>query len=121
MLLKKSYPNLEENIIISPHIVNYIAPVQFERKPGTINIGVLGAIGHHKGLAILASMVTLIEKYNYDVNIIVIGYTSNNIRSDKFVVTGKYTHEQLPDLIVKHNIACFFDSINLARNFLLYG
>ncbi len=108
-LLKQAYPALPETQIeVCPHRVEYLQPLNFTPTPGTLHIGVLGAIGFHKGISILTEMVKLIERKKYDAKIIVIGYTGGSFTSNKLVVTGEYTHEELPALIVQHNISMFF-------------
>ena len=93
-----------KNLCVIPHQVNYIPP--FEKKyktTDTINIGLLGTIGFHKGADILKDLVSLVEQQgNY--RIVVIGDTDVASNSEYFHKTGRYQVEDLTHLVLKHDI-----------------
>ena len=109
-ILLKAYPNLNINAIkVIPHIVDPIKPVILEENKSSdkIVIGVLGAINHSKGSGIVKGLVKKIEKENLNIDVVVIGEISEQIKSKHFYVTGRYQHHELYDYIKKHHIDIF--------------
>ena len=109
-ILCKAYPTLNPSTIkVIPHIVEAIEPVILEQKKpsNTIVVGVLGAINHSKGSKIVKELVQKIEKENLNINVVIIGEISEQIKSKHFHVTGRYKHHELHDHIKKHHIDIF--------------
>ncbi|MCL2223679.1 MAG: methyltransferase domain-containing protein [Defluviitaleaceae bacterium] len=97
---------------VIPHKVDYVQKLNKPRKStNTINIGVLGAIGPHKGANIITKMLALIPQGYQDVRIIIIGYSGGNVPPSKYLLeTGKYKHREISELTIKHDIDIFFIS-----------
>ncbi len=105
-IFTKFYPKIENKITVIPHIVPELRKVNVKKHKG-INIGVLGHIAEHKGLNILKKINSIINNKKYrDVNIIIIGKTSNRFKNIKLL--GKYNIETLPTLIEDNNIDIIF-------------
>ena len=110
-ILLKAYPSLDASLIqVIPHTVTPLPPVKLEHKNDSkqVTIGVLGAINYSKGSRIIKDLVKRIEKEHLDINIVLIGKTSEQINSSHLHITGRYKREKLPDLITKHKIDIFF-------------
>lgn len=78
-----------------------------------INIGFLGAIGSHKGLKIIKNLCRYIKSNKEDVDISIIGYTSDDsffVDYDFVTIAGKYQSEDLPKLISESQIDVIFVS-----------
>ena len=109
-ILLRAYPTLQEDTIeVVPHTVEGITPFTVEKRADstTLTVGVLGAINDIKGAEIIKQMIQIIERDRLDINIVVIGEITRNIRSPHFHATGRYTREALPDIIQKHHIDIF--------------
>jgi len=108
-ILLKAYPNLvSKKIEVIPHTVNPIAPIQIERiATENITVGVLGAINYAKGSQIIKHMIQSIERENLDIKLVLVGEMSEDIKSDHFYVTGRYTREELPAIIKDKKIDIF--------------
>lgn len=109
-ILLTAYPDIpKNNIVIIPHKVTDIAPLQLDPKPegASLTIGILGAINYAKGAKIIKELVEKIDAHNLNINVVVIGMITEPIQSPHFKVTGKYAREDLPDLIKSHQIDIF--------------
>ena len=109
-LLLKAYHDLDEKKIeILPHQVAPLQAVRVEKKVDKqdIVIGVLGAINHAKGAGVLKELISTIEKKELNIKVVLIGEISENIKSDHFYVTGRYQREELPKLVMQHEIDIF--------------
>jgi GT2 family glycosyltransferase len=110
MLLKKKY-DLNKNIVVIPHEVNYIIPLERKEKTtNTLNIGLLGLLNYHKGLKKIKELLETIEKDKLDINIILIGYTLETINHKNFRQTGNYTSDKIMKLVLDNDIDLFFIS-----------
>ncbi len=111
-ILLKAYPSLDESLIqVIPHTVVPLPPVEKEHKKNDgkeITIGVLGAINYSKGSHFIKEFVKQIENEHFDINIVLIGETSDQINSNHLHITGRYKREDLPEIVVKHKIDIFF-------------
>jgi glycosyltransferase involved in cell wall biosynthesis len=95
--------------VVSPHQVEYISPVKLKpNKSDSLHIGVLGAIGIHKGFNIIKEMLGLIAKEHLQVKILVIGHLCEMLDSENLLITGEYRREDLPALVEQHQIDIFF-------------
>ena len=109
-ILLRGYPDLKkEKIVVSPHKVIPLQPVQVKQKldNAPVIIGVLGAINLAKGAAILSKLVKTIEQRELNINIVLIGEISEYINSKHFTVTGRYDREALPELVRTYEINTF--------------
>ena len=109
-LLKKVYPALDDaQFTIHPHSVEYVRPVCIRKtNPDRFTIGILGTIHFHKGSKVIQAMLQLIEQRAlHRVRIVIIGEMNEEIRSPHLVITGRYTHDQLEDLVCQHEIDIF--------------
>jgi glycosyltransferase involved in cell wall biosynthesis len=96
---------------VSPHTVDYIQPVIVKNKAtNTLNIGFLGYIMNHKGLAIMEEMIEIVEGDYPDIRLIHIGSTDYPIKSPIFTQTGSYNTSDLPKLTLEYDIDIFFIS-----------
>ncbi|MBM2816015.1 MAG: glycosyl transferase family 2 [Ignavibacteria bacterium] len=110
-LVTKAYPFLNLDLIsIEPHKVEPLQPINLKaKKDSTLNIGVIGHISFHKGSEVIKSMVETIDReYNGQIKIVVIGNLYEKIQSENLVVTGTYSRDELPGLIVSHGIDIIF-------------
>ena len=106
----KAYPKISnQKIKIIPHEIKDINPLYIKKdiNKTNITIGILGAIDYVKGAHIVKELVQLIERDKLDINVVVIGEITEQIRSKRFHVTGRYKHEDLPNLVQKHQIDVF--------------
>ena len=109
-LLQKIYNNLN-NIEVRPHKVNYMIPLNKRYKyTKTLNIGLLGTLAYHKGFEIIKNILSIIEKDNLEINIILIGSTTERIKHNNFRQTGPYTIGEVPRLILENDIDLFLIS-----------
>lgn len=110
-ILEKAY-NIKLNISIVPHVVSYIPKLSKTHKTtSTINIGLIGDMSVHKGSQIVQDMLSVIEKQNMNVRIILVGSSNNHIASSRhFKETGRYELHQLPTLTLQNDIDIFFIS-----------
>jgi len=109
-ILVKAYPNIIKNKIeVIPHKVENIEPLNFEvsKDSNKITIGILGAINYAKGSQIIKNMVKTIERDNLNIDIVVIGEISEQIKSKHFHVTGRYQHNELSNIIKNNHIDIF--------------
>lgn len=110
MLLHKAYSDVsDDKIAVIPHQIDDIETItptpRSDNDP--VTIGILGAINHAKGAAVIKDLVTRIESQNLPFRVVVIGEITEPIQSGVFTVTGKYAREELPLLIRKHAIDLF--------------
>jgi len=113
-LILRAYPHLDAGrILVRPHTVDHLPPIRAGRRvrnedaSGHLTIGVLGNINIPKGYTILADMARIIEEEKKDISIVVIGKLIEPVDSSHVTVTGKYRHEELPELIEKNRIDLF--------------
>lgn len=114
-ILLKAYPALPaDKIHVKPHKVDHLpemAPAIQRRgsdKKDSVTIGILGNINVPKGARIVEKMVEMIEAEERNTKIVIIGRFHSPLKSRLLLVTGKYQHDELPQLIHKHQIDIFF-------------
>jgi GT2 family glycosyltransferase len=109
-LMEKSY-GLFNNIDVIPHSVDYMIPlIKKYKTTNTLNIGLLGVLGFHKGIHIIRQMLELIENEKLDINIILIGSTTEELNHKNFMQIGEYTTDSIPKLVLENDIDLFFIS-----------
>jgi GT2 family glycosyltransferase len=108
-ILLKAYRNLDtKQIIVTPHQVKTLPAVTVEKVPShTKVIGILGAINYAKGSQVIKQLVQTIERNNLNIKVVLIGEIAEPIKSKYFHVTGKYTRENLPNIIQEQQIDIF--------------
>lgn len=101
--------NINKNIEVIPHNVDYINKVEYDYlKVKILNIAILGTLSYHKGLKIIKEIIKIIEKDNLDIKIFVFGEVVEPINSRHLKVIGKYKKEELPSLMETYNINFIF-------------
>jgi FkbM family methyltransferase len=109
----RTYPQVAPRILVRPHAVN----TPFDRSPrlkpnGALHIGVVGAIGPHKGALVVNALAREMQKLDRNARITVIGEIHKPVRLANFRVTGRYEPRQLPNLLEREGInICLFPSI----------
>ena len=109
-LLLRAYKELDrDKIEITPHQVSPLDPVTppLKANKSYTTIGILGAINQAKGAEVIEELARTIDARNLPIKIVLIGEISKNISSDSFLVTGRYQREDLPQLVLKHEIDIF--------------
>jgi len=127
-LLLRAYPVVPaERIFIRPHRMDYLSAqsrMAMEKVNGSSNaqikkiitIGVLGKINRAKGEKILKEMLAIVSDRK-DVRIVVIGRLSTKVKSRHLIITGPYSHEQLPHLVARYKVDVFFFPSNCPETF----
>lgn len=113
-ILLKAYSELK-NILVKPHKLKYRYPDIYNEQAAlaqikddeTIRIGILGSINVPKGAYIIKELLKYIEEHNLDFEIILIGEISIPISSKKFIKTGRYKRDEVPEIIKKYKINFF--------------
>lgn len=109
-LLEKSYGSLD-NILVRPHSVNYIVPLNKQYKyTEVLNIGLMGMLNHHKGFNVIKQMLNTIDELGLNINIILLGSTLEEFKHKNFKQTGTYTTDMIPKLALENDIDLFFVS-----------
>lgn len=113
VMLLRAYPALNEALIqLVPHTLHtQLAPLVVAAGDG-LHIGVVGAIGRHKGAEIVAALANEIGRRKASVKISVIGTLEAKVPLDVVSVSGPYAAAQLPAEIRKSGANVFlFPSI----------
>ena len=109
-LVLKAYPNVNTNSFhVIPHKIKDLTKIVPKNKTGDYSktVAVLGAINFAKGSSIIKDLIKIIEKENLNINIVLIGEISTNISSTHFKQTGRYNKEDLPNIIIEHEVDIF--------------
>ena len=102
-----------DNVLVRPHPE---APVSIElpaRACGpVVNVAVLGAIGEHKGLAMLRACIAESEARGMNVSFKVIGHTADDASLSRYrnvLITGRYARHRIEQIVRVHqcHIALF--------------
>ncbi len=113
-ILLKAYSELN-NIVVRPHKLRYSYPNIYDEHDALTNIqnekiiriGILGSINIPKGAYIIKELLKHIEANNLNFEIVLIGEISIPIFSKKFIKTGRYKREEVPEIINKYKINFF--------------
>ncbi len=101
----RAYPGVQAKITVVPHEVTGMRPVRVRRSPSDeLVVGVIGAIGFHKGSTVVGDLVRAMERDPQRSRVVVIGTLESDCSSARLVQTGSYRHEQLPALVERHGI-----------------
>lgn len=100
VLLKKAYPLLSDHTWrVVPHVL-HTAVSKIETHLGAcLHIGIVGAIGKHKGASIVNHLVAEIVRQNLSTKISIIGTLESKVSASFLTVTGAYSPENLSQLI----------------------
>ncbi len=99
------YPEIQEKISIIPHEVKPLRKVNIPAH-NTLNIGVLGSIGIHKGSLVLQEIDSLLKEYP-NIKIKIIGI-SNVKKYKRIKILGEYEFMYLPKIIENNKIDIIF-------------
>jgi len=107
--LKRYFPDIE--IMVRPHSVAANAPLQAPlsaarangaQSPHRLRVGLIGAIGAHKGYRILRECARDAAARQLPLEFVVIGYTENDgplLRTGRVEVTGRYVDAEVAHLL----------------------
>jgi glycosyltransferase involved in cell wall biosynthesis len=112
-VLLRAYPSLRPaSIQVLPHTLHTpLAPLHVASGEG-LQIGVVGAVGRHKGAAIVAALAEEIQRRKLGIKIAVIGTLEAKVPREIVRVTGPYEAAQLPREIANSGANVFlFPSI----------
>lgn len=87
---------------IIPHLEKPIAPFTLRNPRTPLRVGVIGAIGAHKGARALLRLAELVYLRDLPIELVIIGYTDDDKVFDplpSLVITGPYERESLPVLL----------------------
>ena len=102
------YPELK-NIKIVPHKVDYIKPLEsYPTSKKEVNVGVLGNFMQTKGADVVLEMQKIIEEENLPMKITIIGENLTGLDTGKMNITGRYSLEELPEILKKNKIDIIF-------------
>ena len=107
-----------KNIVMKPHpeiAARNLPAVVARRADEKLRVGVIGAIGPHKGYDILLACARLASQRRLPIEFVVLGYTSGDAALqalDNVFLTGRYKETELAGLIQRHRISiAFFPSV----------
>lgn len=107
-LLLRAYPALDEaKITVVPHQVPSFPRGAHVSTGGPLHVGVVGAIGQHKGAAVLQGLAAEGARCGADLHITVFGTLDGMINDTVVTVTGPYQRDDLPDLIESSGVNVF--------------
>ena len=104
------FNNLKVEIIENIDAISYEQEFKVTNNGELIIIGVIGAIGAHKGLNLLKSLSDFILNKNLHVSIKIIGYTEDDdyfLNNKKIDITGPYRPSELYELIQDVDVIFF--------------
>jgi O-antigen biosynthesis protein len=106
-IISKVYEGTAQKIQVTPHKITYLK----KRTPSSsLNIGIIGNINECKGRGIIEEMLALIEENSLDVNIVLLGRTSEPVVSKHFIDLGPYSRNDLATRLSLLKIDIFFIS-----------
>ncbi len=99
-LLQRAYPLLDQAAWrIVPHVLHTAMPKVKIQQQAILHIGVIGAIGKHKGSQIIHDMAQEILRKNLPIKITVIGTLEARVPNHIVTVTGPYEAARLSEMI----------------------
>ncbi|OYR18959.1 glycosyltransferase [Brucella thiophenivorans] len=98
---------------IEPHLRDCAANLTFtgRRLGGKYKIGLIGALGTHKGSMLLLEVAQLAKKKSLDLEFIVVGYTDRDDELERVgnvKITGSYDDSELDGILAKENPDIFW-------------
>lgn len=107
--LEKAYPSVSQCIKLIPHQPEPLSKVNAKTDESYLTIGLLGALGIHKGLHVVQKMCRIIDKKQLPVRIKLIGYAGEPMQEyECYSQTGEYSTRDLPNLIEENKIDLVF-------------
>lgn len=117
-LMSRAYPALPKtNWRVVPHELHTKVQRVEIQKGQHLHIGIVGAIGKHKGSQIIANIAREIERQNSPVKITVIGTLEQKVPKSIVTITGPYEAENLPELVKNSGANVFLFSSILPETF----
>lgn len=111
--VERAFPSTASKIRVRPHALEPI----FDRLPNLafdkpLNIGVVGAINHAKGLNVVTALAAVAQRLDPDARITIVGQVSQRINSSNVKVTGRYDVGDMPLILEREEInVCLLPSI----------
>lgn len=104
---EQCYPDIHYEVV--PHQVDYIEPVEkIDKTSDIITIGYIGNMMPSKGSEILIRMAELIEEQGLNARIVVIGPNLSTSTNEHLLIHGKYSRDELPDLMKEYQVDIVF-------------
>ena len=104
---EQCYPDIHYEVV--PHQVDYIEPVgKIDKTSDLITIGYIGNMMPSKGSEILIRMAELIEEQGLNARIVVIGPNLSTSTNEHLLIHGKYSRDELPDLMKEYQVDIVF-------------
>lgn len=117
-LMSRAYPTLPKTTWrVVPHALHTNVERVEIQKGEHLHIGVVGAIGKHKGSQIIANIAREIERQNSPVKITVIGTLEQKVPKNIVTVIGPYEAEKLTELVKNSGANVFLFSSILPETF----
>ncbi|MEW6560999.1 MAG: glycosyltransferase family 4 protein [Pseudomonadota bacterium] len=105
-LFLKAYPDVERGRLhVRPHAMDYfrVQPLHISSS-SKLHIGVVGNIGRHKGSQVIAQLANTIKEQGCEARITIFGLIDEPVSKEVVTITGRYSHEELPNLIAKSGV-----------------
>ncbi|QQD72743.1 glycosyltransferase [Acidithiobacillus ferrivorans] len=104
--MKRAYPECSEKIFVFQHDTSYFKPVPLSPAfDGPLHIGIIGGINKQKGAKILQNFASYVEKHQLPCQITLVGEIDPDYKlPDLVTVTGRYTSDDLPQIIIETGI-----------------
>lgn len=103
----KVYPFLKDKLVVKPHTIDYLPaarPLHIDYDASCLTIGIVGAIGEHKGAKVVRALAEEILRQKCNARIVVIGTIDIHVNKSVVTVTGGYQKKELPFLLEQYNI-----------------
>jgi glycosyltransferase involved in cell wall biosynthesis len=108
-LVERAYPGVGDRAIVVPHEVEPLRRVEVPlAEDGTLVLGVIGFISHHKGADVVADLARTIAAEGAPVRIVILGHVDARCPPHVVEQTGPYRREELPVLVERHGIGMVF-------------
>jgi GT2 family glycosyltransferase len=108
-IFAKAYPLYAQKVIVRLHDISgrYEKIYNPDAIQDELKIGILGGINEAKGAHIIKNLVQYIDDNKLKAKVVLIGDIALSIDSPSFYKTGRYTIEQLPELVKELKITEF--------------
>lgn len=106
-LMLRAYPFLASRIAVMPHSVEPFPRGISIATGGALHVGVVGAIGFHKGSDVLHGLAAEAVRRGVDLHLTVFGTLEGRTDERLITVTGPYKRDELPGLIERSGVNLF--------------